>query len=1052
MSKIIAWFVHNPVAANLLMTILVVGGLLSIGQLTEQEYPEMDLKIVYVRIPYMGAAPEEVEKGVCIRAEEAIEGTDQIKRISSLSSEGSCTIYIELINGAEEITALNEIKGRIDAISTFPSETERPIVSLITSLNNGFEIAISGNASERTLKNIAVNIREDLAGMDGISQVEVVYVRDDEISIEVSEQSLRRYGINISQIVNAIKSSSLDLPGGSIQAEIGEILVRTNAQAYLGEEFENIVIIANEDGTVVRLGEIADVIDGFVEGDLDVSFDGNPAAMVSVFQTPNEDIIDMRDKVYSYIEEAQSRMPQGITLTIWDDQSKQLRARINILLGTAAGGLVLVLILLTLPLQFKLAIWVAAGIPIAMLGTIALFNPFSLTLNTMSIMAFLLVLGIVVDDAIVVGERVFAHEKTTKNKLEAAIEGTSEVAVPVIFGVLTTIAAFIPIIFLEGAVGSLFSGMGKIVVICLVFSIIESQLILPAHLAYRNTKKSSDSNPLISKWIKFQSSLSDKIEYFASFKYAKILDRILQKRYLTMSCGLAVLMIIFSMLFSGRISVQFLPTIVADRVTASLDMPEGVPIELTSEAAHKIEDAAIRLKAYFSDNYPNQDNPIQHILTSVGQRLSNDGPGGVGTGIFRGVNSHIAQVAIGLTPQSQRRNFPTEEIMEMWREYTGIITDSVELKFSATLITAGDAINIRLRGRDVEELGEVAARLRSEISRFDGVSDISDTYRSGKQEVRLKLREDAAHLGLSEANLARQARQAFYGEEVQRVQRGTEDVRVMVRYPEDERRSLGDLEEMWIRLNNGTEIPFSAAAEYTLDTGYSSIWRIDRQRIITVRADVDRSINTPEEIYNALESNTIPIILSEYDGVSYTKGGEAEEANQAFGGIINLFPVALLVIYSILAIPLRSYLQPAVIMSVIPFGAVGAIIGHVVMGWAIVLPSILGIIALSGVVVNASLVLVDYINRQRRKGIGLEEAVRQAGIVRFRPIVLTSMTTFGGLMPLMLIENPSTAFIVPMAISLGWGVIVATVITLFLVPSLYLILEDFFPTKNIGAK
>tara|TARA_B100001250_G_C19815970_1_gene798437 strand:+ start:2374 stop:5532 length:3159 start_codon:yes stop_codon:yes gene_type:complete len=1051
MNKVIAWFVHNPVAANLLMAILVLSGLLSISQLTEQEYPEMDLKIVYVRIPYLGAAPEEVEQGVCIRAEEAIEGTDQIKTMTSLSSEGSCTIYIELINGAEEINALNDIKGRIDAISTFPAETERPIVSLVTSLNNGFEIAISGNTSERVLKNIAVGIREDLAAMDGISQVEAVYVRDDEISIEVSEQALRRYGINISQITNAIKNSSLDLPGGSIQAEVGEILVRTNAQAYRGEEFEKIIIIANEDGTAVRLGEIANVVDGFVEGDLNVSFDGKPAAMVSVFQTPNEDIIEMRDKVYKYVEETQLKMPEGITLTIWDDQAKQLRARINILLGTAAGGLMLVLILLTLPLQFKLAIWVAAGIPIAMLGTIAFFNPFGITLNTMSVMAFLLVLGIVVDDAIVVGERVYSHEKINSDKIKAAIEGTNEVAVPVIFGVLTTIAAFIPIIFLQGAVGSLFSGMGKIVVICLVFSIIESQLILPAHLAYRNTEKSYKSNPLITRWISFQKSLSQKIEDFASFKYGAALDKAIEKRYLTISCGIAVLLIVFSLLFSGRIAVQFLPTIVADKVTANLEMPEGVQIELTNVAAAQIEEAAIELQKYFSENYPDQENPIQHIMTSVGQRLSNDGPGGVGAAIFRGVNSHIAEVGIALTPQSERRNLSTEEIMEMWRTYTGNITDSVELKFSATLITAGDAINFRLRGRNVEELGEVAARLRAEISRFDGVSDISDTFRSGKQEVRIKLRDDASHLGLSEVDLARQTRQAFYGEEVQRVQRGTEDIRVMVRYPENERRSLGDLEEMWIRLNNGNEIPFSAAAEYTLGTGYSTIWRIDRQRVITVRADIDRSINTPEEVIGALEANIIPAILSEYDGITYSKGGEQEEANEAFAGIINLFPVALLVIYSILAIPLKSYIQPIVIMSVIPFGAVGAIIGHIIMGWAIVLPSILGIIALSGVVVNASLVLVDYINRQRRKGVALNDAVRQAGIVRFRPIILTSVTTFAGLMPLMLIENPSTAFIVPMAISLGWGVALATIITLFLVPSLYLILEDLFKSKNIGA-
>jgi len=775
--------------------------------------------------------------------------------------------------------------------------------------------------------------------------------------------------------------------------------------------------------------------------------------MVLVFQVGTEDVINIRDKVRPYIDEARTRMPDGITLTIWQDESEALEARLSILLGTAGGGLALVLLLLSLPLHFRLAMWVAAGIPIAMLGTLALFAPFGLTLSTVSVVAFILVLGVVVDDAIVVGERVYAHERHAEDQHSAAIQGTAEVAVPVIFGVLTTMAAFIPVIFMPGRIGSLFSVMGYIVVICLVFSVIESQLILPSHLAHRRTTpRSGTTNALVKRWLGFQERLSANIENFAAHRYGDSLSKVLEWRYLALATGIGVLLVALALVASGRIGIQFLPPISGERVTARLTMPEGISVDSTVAAARQIEQAAETLSDELNNARPGEAPVIQHMLTTVGLSLAGGGPRGGATARFAAPVSHRADVGLSLLPSGEREDVSSDEVTQRWRELTGPIADSVELTFSASQLSAGDAISVQLRGRNVDDLAAAAADLRAELARFDGVADISDTFRSGKQEVQLSLRPEAQHLGLTLTDLARQARQSFYGEEAQRVQRGTEDVRVMVRYPESERRSLGDLEDMRIRTPDGTEVPFAAAAKFTLGQGYSTITRIDRQRVVTVRADVDRNVTTPEAVLSSLAAGALPEIVAGYRGVSYSLTGEQQERAEAFGGLIRLFPLALLIMFAILAIPLRSYLQPLIIMSVIPFGAFGAIVGHLVLGWGITLASILGIIALSGVVVNSSLVLVDYINRQRRQGVPVQDAVKRAGITRFRPILLTSTTTFAGLLPLIMIDNPATTFIVPMAISLAWGVVFATVITLFLVPCLFLILEDFAPAKNISIR
>lgn len=1041
MRSIIQWFVDNPVAANLLMTVLVVGGLISLSNTRQEEFPAVDLEIVTVTVPFLGATPEEVEEGVCVRIEEALEGTENVFRMTSTSSEGSCSVVVELESGSDTIKALNDVKSKVDSINTFPAQTERPIVSQVAVTSQVADIVISGQTDERTLKTLAEQMREEIAAIEGISQVTMEYVRPDELSIEVSENTLRRYGLTLDTVADAIRRSSLDLPGGAIRTGGGEILVRTKGQYYVGQEFEDIVVVTRADGTALTLGEVARVVDGFEEGDLRVRFNGEPAAMVRVYRIGNEDTIESSEKVRAYLEETQALLPDGIELTIWRDSADELGARLNVLLTMALGGLALVLMVLALPLRFRLAMWVAAGIPIALLGSIMTFGFFDVTMSTLTVMGFILVLGIVVDDAIVVGERIYAHERDAEDQRTAAVNGTHEVAVPVIFGVMTTVAAFMPIIFVPGRLGEFFATVGVVVCICLAFSIIECMMILPSHLSHRRRARDTRPGRLTQGWLGFQNKLAEGLEDFAEHSYGDRLRALLPWRYSVLATGGGVLIVMVGLALSGRIGFSFFPAIEGNQVTASLTMPEGINVADTTLAAEQIERAAQQLIAELDAEHPQTPGIVQYLLTSIGRSAS--GGGGPQGNIVRPAESHRAEVALALLPTSERGGVTANEISRRWRELTGSVPDAVELSFSANAFTAGAPISIQLRGRNVDDLREAATLLRSELARFNGVTDITDSFRSGKQEAMLSLRPEARVLGLTLNDLARQARQSFYGEEAQRIQRGTEDVRVMVRYPEDERRSLGDLEDMRIRTGTGVEVPFASVANVEFGNGYSSIQRVDRQRVVTVTADVVRSVTSPERVLASLQSGALPEILSNYRGIGYTLSGEQEERDQAIGGLFSLVPMALLVIYAILAIPLKSYFQPIVIMSVIPFGTVGALLGHMIMGWTPGLPSLLGMIALSGVVVNSSLVMVHYVNRQRRHGVGVQEAVTRAGVVRFRPILLTSVTTFVGLLPIMLSNTPETAFIVPMAISLAWGVVFATVITLFLVPCLYLALEDF---------
>jgi multidrug efflux pump subunit AcrB len=1034
-NRIIAWFVENPVAANLMMAVFLVGGVLALPAIRQEEFPSVDTDMIQVSVEYPGAAPEEIEDAICVRVEEEIEGTADIDRINTLAVEGACVVTVEMVLGSDVDAALSEIENRVLGITSFPEEAERPVISEVLIRSGVVQLAIAGDVEEETLAILGRQARDEIAALPGVSQAILKYVRPYEVSIEVSEGALRRHGLTLDQVATAVRRSSLDLPGGSVKTQGGEILLRTVGQAYRQGEFEKIAVLTRTDGTSVLLGEVAHIVDGFEDIDLRARFNGKPAVMVKIERIGEEDILDIARAVKSWLKGYRAAVPEGIELALFQDESEDLVVRFDALMRSARSGLILVLIVLSLFLRFRLAMWVAAGVPIALFGALTWFPALGITMSTLTVMAFILVLGILVDDAIVIGESVYSREQNSESQVQAAIKGTKDVYIPVIFGVMTSIAAFTPLIMVPGRMGRFFGVLGYTAILCLVFSLIESQLILPSHLAHRRiSSKRGTPNAFVAGWQRFQARMAGGLESLARVRYGALLKRAIEFRYVTAAVAVGVAILTVALFSSGRMRYQFFPPIEGDVIYATLTMPQGVPLESTQAAVLQLERASEALDRELADGLGRP--VIVGSLASIGEQVSRGGPE-ISTRVG---GAHLAEIALELIPSVEREQ-TASDIANRWRELTGPIPDAVEVAFAGQSFSAGEDIQIELRGGDPELLPEAAAKVRERLARYRGVYDVADSFRAGKQELQLALLEDARPLGLTLQDLAQQVRQAFYGEEVQRVQRGRDDVRVMVRYPEEDRRSLGNLEEMRIRTGEGVEVPFAAVADAKLGRGYATIRRTDRLRTVSVTAAVDRSVATPEEI-TAEIVRELPVLLESYPGVSHRLGGGQAEHGDAVAGLIQGATLALLLIYALLAIPLKSYSQPLVIMSVIPFGAVGAILGHLVMGFDLVFFSLLGIVALSGVVVNGSLVMVHYVNRQRAAGVPVLDAVKASGVARFRPIVLTSGTTFIGLVPLMFESAVPARPLIPMAVSLAFGVLMSAIVTLLLVPCGYVILDD----------
>jgi multidrug efflux pump subunit AcrB len=1021
----IAWFTKNHVAANLLLITILLAGLFSLStKIPLEVFPSFETDRISVSVSLRGSTPEDVEQGVTIRIEEAVQDLEGIKQISSRSSEGSASVTIEVETGYDPRDLLADIKSRVDAINTFPADAEKPVIALAERIREVIAVTVSSEYGEKETLEFAEQVRDDLLRLPNVTQVELSGVRDYEIAIEVGQDTLRQYDLSLADIATAVAKSSSDISAGNLKTEGGEVLISSKGQAYRKDEFSKIVVKNQSDGTVIRLGDIAIISDDFEETPVRTRFNGKQAAFIDVYRIGPQSAITVADDVKNYIEEKQDSLPQGFALSYWDDDSEIVKSRIATLTSSALQGGILVLALLTLFLRPAIAFWVFIGIPVSFMGAFIAMPIFGITLNIMSLFGFILVLGIVVDDAIVTGENVYTHMKTAKSGEEAAILGTQEVATPVTFGVLTTVAAFLPLAFIEGARGALFAQIPVIVIPVLLFSLIESKFVLPAHLKYlklRNEKTKA------SKLEVLQQRFADGFENAILKYYQPILNKALSYKLATVSLFVGIFLIILTMITSGWTKFVFFPRIPSETVRVTLTLPTGTPFEVTNKYVIDMSNKAQQLQDKYRDEETGE-SVILNILATTGGR------GGV---------SNSGAVRFEITPaESRDSDIGSRELVSEWRDLIGVIPGAESLTFRAEIGRSSDPIDVQLSGKSLAILQDVSEHVKTRLSTYPTVFDIADSMSDGKEELRIELTEQGYALGLNRVDVANQIRTSFYGSQVQRIQRGRDDVRVMVRLPLDERRSVADLKDILINTPSGGEVPLSHIAILEPGQSPSTINRIDRFRTLNVTADIEKN-NTNMTVLQADLSEYLDGLMQQYPGVDYKLEGEAKEQRESFGSLAWALMFVFFIIYSLLAIPLKSYLQPLIVMSVIPFGMIGAVVGHWIMGMDLTIMSMLGMLALIGVVVNDSLVLVDFVNKKRSEGMKVSDAVRVAGAARFRPVMLTSLTTFIGLMPLLFEKATQAQFLIPMAVSLGFGIVFATFITLVLIPVNYMLMERF---------
>ena len=1041
MKNIIRWFILNTVAANLLMVFIIIAGIFTLSRLRMEVFPDITIPIINVSVVYPGASPEDIEESICVKVEEQVQGINGLKRITSSSNEGYGSINIEVENGYDIDEVKDEVKSQVDAITSLPDDAEKPTIRSFDGQPEVITIAVHGHVDEASLLNIAEKVRDEVSELPNITQTRLGK-KPREISIEISENTLQKYGISFDYVANKIRTSSMDVPGGAIETYDGEILIRSKGQAYTGDEFGTIPVLSLADGSTVFLRDIAEIVDGFQDVEYDIKFNSEPALLIRVYRTGEQNALDIADAVHGYIKKKNPVMPPGVSLTTMKDESVILRGRIELLTENAYLGLGLVLIVLALFLKPKLAAWVSLGIPISFMGGFWLLPLFDVSINMISLFTFILVLGIVVDDAIVVGENIHIYLKRGLSGVDAALEGAYQVAKPVIFAVLTTMVTFSPMILVEGALGKIWKIIPVVTILVLMFSLIESLTILPAHLAHMKINEAKKKNRFSQWWSDMQMGIHNRLQGFIKNKYTPVLELALKNRGNTVAIAISIFILTVGLVASGFIRFNFFPPLEADIVIAGVEYPEGTPVSLTKIGLDQIEKSAYKLKDSLEVLYPENKIFINMVSTAGDQPIKTQsarGPGNLDATFF---GSHLAECVIELAP-GEERPISTVEISKIWRELTGPIPGVKQVTFDSDLFTTGAPIEIQLSSVNREDLKAVTNSLKDKLQTYAGVFDIKDSFSAGKDEIKLNLLPEAQNYGITMASLARQVRQAFYGDEVQRVQRGRDEVKVFLRYPKDERVSLNNLEQMNVRVGNNVEVPLGQVAQGELSSGYSTITRTDRKRSISITADVDLSEANANEILAKFETEHIVPILLDYPSVNYSFEGEQREQRDTLSSLFKNFALALFVVYVLLAVPFKSYLQPLIIMSAIPFGFTGAVIGHIIMGMNLAVLSIIGIVALSGVVVNDSLVMVDFINRYKRDdGKTSLEAALAAGPRRFRPILLTSITTFVGLFPLLIEKSVQAQFLIPMAISLAYGVLFATLITLILVPTSYLIIED----------
>ncbi|WP_193162703.1 efflux RND transporter permease subunit [Microbulbifer hainanensis] len=1022
MQGIIQWFARNSKAANLLMIMIIIGGIFGIKHIGREVFPTINPGVVQVSITYRGAGPAEVEQQVTQRVEQAISEVKGIKEVNSWSARGRSTVNIQAVDGYDELRLLNDIKVQVDSINTFPADIERPIIALQEWEQQMMMIAIGGPVSPRQLKDTALDLRDKLTLLPGVRRVDVWGDRADEVSIEVSEVDLRRYNLSFDDVAKAVRESSLDLPAGMVRSERGDIQVQTRGQAYTATDFERIPLVSRKDGTKLLVGDVAKVTDGFEEDGSIIRFNGKPAMNLRVMQGEPLDVVDTAARINDFMTEARKQLPPGMEFEIWFDFSKAYEGRMNLLTNNALGGLLLVFILLMLFLRPALAVWVTVGIATAFLGAFWLLPTTGVTLNMLSLFAFLLILGIVVDDAIIVGEAVHAAHDRGITGLAAAEEGVKQVSAPVIFAVVSTMVFFIPMLFLPGYTSQMMMPLPVVVLLALGFSLIESLLILPAHLVKMKPEQPAKSG-LGLKLQKLRAKFAGGMHLASEKYYLPLLEKSLANSRATIMMFVMALVAAVVLFKGGYIGTAFSPKVPSDLLQLDTTMAPGESFQESKRVMEQFEHAGEKLAA---DKELLAENGGQPFVKNTMVFL------------WRG-NIHVL---LQLT-DGEERDVTSETLAHRWRDYIGELPASVEeMDIQHTINDGGNgmSLNLSTASGDMDELRRAADKVKDALDKYAGVYDVRDNLVSARRDIEIQLKPQANNFGIGLADVARQVRQGFYGEEVQRIPRGREDVRVMVRYPKDERSNEDQIDRMRIRTGQG-EIPFSAVADAVYVPGYTTIRRHDRERTVQITAELTPGAADAHEILKQLRDKDVPQWEKQFQGFSLKTAGEMQEEEEFSGSLVAFFVLSLFGIYALLAIAFRSYSQPILILTAVPFGFLGAILGHLLMGYDISIMSMLGFLAAAGVVVNDNLVLMDRINQLRSEGVAVMDAVVQAGRDRFRPIILTSLTTFLGLVPIMFERSIQAQFLIPMVVSLAFGVLCATVVTLILVPNLYKIVE-----------
>lgn len=1020
---IIGWMASNPIAANLLMIIVFVAGLIAIQGIRKEVFPSFPTDTFTVTVPYPGSSPEEIEQGILLKIEEELRDIIGIKEIRSTAMEGVGVVTVEMEVGSDIAKALNQAKVRVDGIPAFPLDAEEPIIEEVISRGYAMRVSVYGNLDEVGLKQLAEQIREEILDIEGISEIRVLGERNYELSIEVSSEALRRYGLDFDQVVNAIKIRSRDLPGGSMRTANGAIKLRSVSQAYTGEEFAALSLLTAADGTSITLGEVATVVDGFEDQPVLSTLNGKRAITLIVDRVGNQDVLEMTDALRTYIAQKQASLADGVFIVGWIDESNILRGRIDLMLTNAVQGAILVVIALALFLDLRLALWVMMGVPFAVLATLATiyFLDLPVSINVLSVFAFILVLGILVDDGIVTAESAYAYVQKENQGLSSVLRGVRRVSTATVFGALTTMIAFLPTMLMSEGFARVGTHIGPVVILCLLFSLIETKLILPAHLRNLRVDRPA-SHGFLGAIERLQGYCSAGMLRFASGPYRRFLQSCLKHRYITIASFLAILIVSIALIPAGVVRFVFFPNVPSDQIYVTLEMPQGTSWEKTHDYARRIEVAARQMNERYLVEVGTDVDVIRQLLV-----------------VSESDNS--ASIDVDLVP-SEERTISSVVLAQWLREALGTLEGIRVLNVDAVAGPPGAALELQLSGQDLESLRLAAQDLKQSLTLMEGVQDISDSFNSGGRELNIQVTPEGEALGLGDVELARQVRQAYFGAEVQRVQRGRNEVRVYVRLPTAERSKIDSLQALWIRLPDGRKVPFPVVGRATETSGLSTIERIDRKRVVTVQADINKMVVEPGAVLELLNAEVLPQLLARYPGIQYDFGGETEAEQKTSSVLLYGFIIVLLMIFGALAIPLKSYIEPLLIMSVIPFGIVGAILGHLLLGADISMLSVIGIIGLVGVVVNDSLVMVDFINHHIDEGHDWKSAVMEAGPQRFRAVILTSLTTFLGLVPIQLETSIQSEFVKPMAISIAFGVLFATFVTLILVPVIYFVSKD----------